>query len=65
MNEDQCSKVFVKKGDKISFAQFSEEFGGALSRMEMTSEAKPPDTPSRRGKKPAIPSIFKPHVHRK
>ena len=27
---DQCSKVFVKKGDKISFAQFSEEFGGGF-----------------------------------
>jgi hypothetical protein len=24
---DQCNKIFVKKGDKISFAQFSEEFG--------------------------------------
>ena len=24
---DQCSKVFIKKGDKISFAPFSEEFG--------------------------------------
>jgi hypothetical protein len=24
---DQCSKIFLKKGDKISFAQFSEEFG--------------------------------------
>jgi hypothetical protein len=22
---DQCKQVFVKKGDKISFAQFSEE----------------------------------------
>ena len=30
MNEDQCSKVFVKKSDKISFAQFSEEFGGGF-----------------------------------
>ena len=29
-NEDQCSKVFVKKADKISFAQFSEEFGGGF-----------------------------------
>ena len=29
-NEDQCSKIFVKKGDKISFAQFSEEFGGGF-----------------------------------
>lgn len=27
---DQCNKVFVKKGDKISFAQFSEEFGGGF-----------------------------------
>jgi hypothetical protein len=27
---DQCSKVFVKKGDKISFAQFSEEFGAGF-----------------------------------
>jgi hypothetical protein len=27
---DECSKVFVKKGDKISFAQFSEEFGGGF-----------------------------------
>jgi hypothetical protein len=27
---DQCSKVFVKKGDQISFAQFSEEFGGGF-----------------------------------
>src|SRR5436305_14968024 len=27
---DQCSKVFVKKGDKISFAHFSEEFGGGF-----------------------------------
>jgi hypothetical protein len=25
--KDQCNQVFVKKGDKISFAQFSEEFG--------------------------------------
>lgn len=24
---DVCGKVFVKKGDKIGFAQFSEEFG--------------------------------------
>ena len=24
---DQCSKIFIKKGDKISFAPFSEEFG--------------------------------------
>jgi hypothetical protein len=27
---DQCSKVFVKKADKISFAQFSEEFGAGF-----------------------------------
>lgn len=27
---DQCTKVFVKKGDKVSFAQFSEEFGGGF-----------------------------------
>lgn len=27
---EQCSKVFVKKGDQISFAQFSEEFGGGF-----------------------------------
>jgi hypothetical protein len=27
---DQCDKVFVKKGNKISFAQFSEEFGGGF-----------------------------------
>jgi hypothetical protein len=27
---DQCSKVFVKKGDKIGFAHFSEEFGGGF-----------------------------------
>jgi|SRR5271154_2948728 len=27
---DQCSKVFVKKGDQISFAQFSEDFGGGF-----------------------------------
>jgi hypothetical protein len=24
---EQCNKVFVKKGDQINFAQFSEEFG--------------------------------------
>jgi hypothetical protein len=29
-NADQCAKVFVKKGDQISFAQFSEEFGGGF-----------------------------------
>ena len=27
---DQCSKIFVKKGDKISFAQLSEEFGAGF-----------------------------------
>lgn len=27
---DQCSKIFVKKGNQISFAQFSEEFGGGF-----------------------------------
>ena len=27
---DQCNKVFVKKGDKLGFAQFSEEFGGGF-----------------------------------
>jgi hypothetical protein len=27
---DQCNKVFVKKGDQINFAQFSEEFGGGF-----------------------------------
>jgi hypothetical protein len=27
---DQCSKVFIKKGDQINFAQFSEEFGGGF-----------------------------------
>jgi hypothetical protein len=29
-NDEDCSKIFVKKGDKISFAQFSEEFGGGF-----------------------------------
>jgi len=27
---DVCGKVFVKKGDKIGFAQFSEEFGNGF-----------------------------------
>jgi hypothetical protein len=27
---DQCSKIFVKKGEQISFSQFSEEFGGGF-----------------------------------
>src|SRR3984885_5659439 len=26
-NADQCNKVFVKKGDRIDFAEFSEEYG--------------------------------------
>jgi hypothetical protein len=29
-NENQCSKIFVKKADKIGFAQFSEEFGSGF-----------------------------------
>jgi len=29
-NDEDCSKIFIKKGDKISFAQFSEEFGGGF-----------------------------------
>lgn len=29
-NADQCSKIFVKKGDQISFAKFSDEFGGGF-----------------------------------
>ena len=29
-NADQCGKVFVKNGNKISFAQFSDEFGGGF-----------------------------------
>src|ERR1700744_3474237 len=29
-NAEQCNKVFVKKGDRINFAQFSEEFGGGF-----------------------------------
>jgi hypothetical protein len=31
---DQCSKVFVKRVDKISFAQFSEEFGAGFIAEE-------------------------------
>jgi hypothetical protein len=27
---EECGKVFVKKGDKIDFAQFSEEYGGGF-----------------------------------
>jgi hypothetical protein len=37
---DQCSKVFVKKGDKISFAQFSEEFGGGFVADENNVRSK-------------------------
>jgi hypothetical protein len=29
-NADQCGKVFVKKGDQINFAQYSDEFGGGF-----------------------------------
>jgi hypothetical protein len=29
-NADQCSKVFVKKGDQIDFSQYSDEFGGGF-----------------------------------
>ena len=29
-SKDQCSNIFVKKVDKISFAQFSEEVGGGF-----------------------------------
>ncbi|WP_246729374.1 hypothetical protein [Bradyrhizobium sp. BR2003] len=29
-NADQCSKIFVKKGNQISFARFSDEFGGGF-----------------------------------
>lgn len=27
---NQCSKVFVKKGDQINFAQYSDQFGGGF-----------------------------------
>ena len=27
---DMCGKIFVKKGDEITFTQFSEEFGGGF-----------------------------------
>jgi hypothetical protein len=27
---DQCKKIFVKKGNQISFAQYSDEFGGGF-----------------------------------
>ena len=37
---DQCGKVFVKKGDKISFAQFSEEFGGGFVADENNVRSK-------------------------
>jgi hypothetical protein len=29
-SKDRCGDIFVKKADKISFAQFSEEFGGGF-----------------------------------
>ena len=29
-DKDKCGKIFVKKSDKISFAQFSEDFGGGF-----------------------------------
>ena len=52
---DQCSKVFVKKGDKITFAQFSEEYGngfiadgnevrGKATRCTITSRKETGDT---------------------
>jgi hypothetical protein len=52
---DQCSKVFIKKGDKISFAPFSEEFGrgfvadgndvrGKTERCTITSRKETGDT---------------------
>jgi hypothetical protein len=52
---DQCSKIFVKKGDKIGFAQFSEEFGrgfvadgnevrGKTERCTITSRKETGDT---------------------
>jgi hypothetical protein len=52
---DQCSKIFVKKGDKISFAEFSEEFGrgfvadgnhvrGKTERCTITSRKETGDT---------------------
>ena len=62
---DQCSKVFVKKGDKISFAQFPKSSAAVLSQMETTSEAKLRDALSYRGKRRVIPSIFRPHAPRK
>jgi hypothetical protein len=38
---DQCNKIFVKKGGKISFAQSSEEFGGGFiaDRDEVRSKS--------------------------
>ena len=62
---DQCKQVFVKKGDKISFARFSKSSAAVLSQMEMTSEAKLFDAPSGRGKRRVTLSIFRPHVPRK
>ena len=52
---DQCSKVFVKKGDKITFAPYSEEFGngfiadgnevrGKATRCTITSRKETGDT---------------------
>ena len=64
-NEDQCSKIFVKKPIKSALLNFPKSSVAALSRMEMTSEAKLPNALSSRGKKRAIPSIFRPHAQRK
>ncbi len=52
---DRCSKIFEKKGDKISFAPFSEEFGrgfvadgnsvrGKTERCTITSRKETGDT---------------------
>ena len=52
---DQCSKIFVKNGDEIGFAQFSEEFGrgfvahgndirGKTERCTITSRKETGDT---------------------
>ena len=29
-NTDQCEKIFVKKGDEVTFTQYSDEFGGGF-----------------------------------
>jgi hypothetical protein len=29
-NADDCEKIFVKKGDEVTFTEFSEEFGGGF-----------------------------------